>query len=225
MALAAVLNDEGVATVEDVIDPDTVSCLVDEIAALSADMHGTRNLRDQCEAVQKLCYDERVLELARAVIGSNAFVVRTLFFDKNEKTNWKVAWHQDLTIAVKRQREVVGFGPWSIKDGVVHVQPPISVLERMVTVRVHLDDCNTDNGQLRVLPGSRRGGRLIAEEIEAWKSRAAERMCLVKRGGVVVMKPLVLHASSPALEPRHRRVVHLEFAAEKLPAGLQWATQ
>ena len=225
MSLATALEDAGCATIEEVIDAHSVAHIVEEIATLSTRAHGLRHLQGKSETVRALCHDERVLELARSVIGPDAFVVRSLFFDKNETANWKVAWHQDLTIAVKDKVDTAGFGPWSVKDGVVHVQSPIALLERMVTVRVHLDDCAINNGPLRVLPGSHRSGRLSAQEIEAWKGRVTEKVCLVQRGGIVMMKPLILHASSPAAEPRHRRVIHLEFAAEALPNGLKWATQ
>jgi ectoine hydroxylase-related dioxygenase (phytanoyl-CoA dioxygenase family) len=223
MRLDSAVTNNGFAVVQDVIDLESVTRLVESIAALSEVAHGVRNLRERSEAVRRLCEDERVLGLARDGIGPNAFVVRTLFFDKNEKANWKVAWHQDITIAVKERVDVHGFGPWSVKDGVVHVQPPVSVLERMITVRVHLDDCTAANGPLRVLRGSHLSGRLNAEEIERWRRTATEDICVVRRGGAVVMRPLILHASSQASEPKHRRVVHLEFAAEELPGGLEWA--
>src|SRR5262245_7189469 len=83
------------------------------------------------------------------ILGPGAFVVRGLFFDKTPRANWKVSWHQDLTIAVRVRIEAPGFGPWSLKAGVVHVQPPAEILERMATVRLHLDDCSESNGPLR----------------------------------------------------------------------------
>lgn len=72
-------------------------------------------------------------------------------FDKASDANWNLAWHQDVTIAVQRQMDVPGFGPWSVKDGIVHVQPPEEVLNAMVAIRVHLDPCGADNGPLRVI--------------------------------------------------------------------------
>ena len=156
------------------------------------------------------------------VLGSACFPVRAIYFDKTQGANWKVPWHQDLTIAVKERREAPGFGPWSRKDGVDHVQPPMALLERMVAVRWHLDDCGAGNGPLRVLPGSHRQGRLTAAAIQAWSAREESVTCIVERGGLLVMRPLLLHASSPATVPCHRRVVHIEYAAEPLPSGLEW---
>ena len=137
--------------------------------------------------------------------------------------NWKVPWHQDLTIEVRKKLDVSGFGPWSTKAGVVHVQPPASTLENMLAVRIHLDDCDESNGPLRVIPGSHRLGRLTSEQILRIAAQPAVR-CTVPAGGVMLMRPLLVHASSACRDPRHRRVIHLEFAAGALPAGLEWHT-
>ena len=133
-----------------------------------------------------------------------------------------MAWHQDLTIAVHQRRCVAGFTAWSEKEGVVHVQPPVPVLERMLAVRVHLDDCGPDSGPLRVLPGSHREGRLDAAAIDRWKAQVSEVQCLVGQSDLVLMRPLVLHASSAARVVGQRRVLHLEFAAVDLPGNLEW---
>jgi ectoine hydroxylase-related dioxygenase (phytanoyl-CoA dioxygenase family) len=129
-----------------------------------------------------------------------------------------VPWHQDLTIAVQERLEVPGYGPWTVKAGVAHVQPPVAVLERMVAVRLHLDDCGAENGPVRVLRGSHRLGRMAAAPMDAGE----EVVCTVGRGGVVLMRPLLWHASSPAVSVAHRRVIHVEFAAAELAGGLRW---
>ena len=102
------------------------------------------------------------------------------------------------------------------------MQPPESLLERMLAVRLHLDDCGADNGPLRVLPGSHRVGRLSAAGIDHWRSSQQELPCLVERGGILAFRPLLLHASSPATAAAHRRVVHIEFAIDELPEPLRW---
>jgi ectoine hydroxylase-related dioxygenase (phytanoyl-CoA dioxygenase family) len=134
-------------------------------------------------------------------------------------------WHQDLTIAVREKREAEGFGPWSFKDGVAHVQPPVRVLEQMLTLRLHLDDCDENNGPLRVLRGSHQSGKLSSSEIAEWRAQQAEEVCTSPRGGALLMRPLLLHASSQAKTPRHRRVLHLEWANGKLSDGLRWHSQ
>ena len=102
------------------------------------------------------------------------------------------------------------------------MQPPVRVLERMVAVRVHLDDCGAENGPVRVLPGSHRAGQIRASDIEEWRRRVGEVSCIVERGGLLLMRPLLLHASSPAKSPGRRRVIHIEYAATELAGGLEW---
>ncbi len=144
-------------------------------------------------------------------------------FDKTPRSNWKVPWHQDLTIAVSERREVAGFGPWSVKDGLPHVQPPASLLERIVALRLHLDDTPAANGALRVLAGTHKLGRLSAARIDALRRQIPETVCPVAAGGAMLMSPLLLHASSPSHAPLRRRVLHFEYSAADLPAGLAWA--
>ena len=160
--------------------------------------------------------------LVRPVLGPRAFVVRGLLFDKTPEANWPVPWHQDLTIAVKARSDAPKYGPWTRKGGVPHVGPPIDVLEGMLTLRIHLDDCDASRGPLRVLPGTHARGRLDAEETRRWLDRVPPVACPVPRGGVLVMRPLILHSSSPAEVPRHRRVVHLEYAADRLSGNVEW---
>lgn len=158
-----------------------------------------------------------------SLLGHGFLPVRSIFFDKTPETNWLVPWHQDLSIAAKPRIDVPGYGPWSIKDGVPHVQPPIQILETMVTVRLHLDDCNESNGALRVVPGSHLFGRLDAAGIAKVRSNQKEAFCSMQAGDALLMRPLLLHASSEAPAPLHRRVIHLEYSASQLPNGLEWA--
>lgn len=160
---------------------------------------------------------------ARPHFRGEPFAVRILLFDKTPLSNWKVTWHQDVTIAVAHYGEVAGWGPWSRKDGVWHVRAPASVLAEMVTVRLHLDPCGAQNGPVRVIPGSHRLGRLPDGGIEAAVRHAVPIECLSPAGGVLLMRPLILHSSAPAAAPTHRRVLHVEFAADPLPDGFEWA--
>lgn len=148
--------------------------------------------------------------------------MRAIYFDKSPDANWLVAWHQDLTIAVRERVEAAGFGPWSMKGGVPHVQPPMEMLERMITVRLHLDDADAGNGALRVLPGSHRFGRLSTEKIQELRATEPEALCVANAGDVLLMRPLILHASGRSNSPKHRRILHIEYAGFDLPPGLQW---
>ena len=185
-------------------------------------VYAIRNLLDLVRSVRILATVEPLIGLARAIIGPQARPVRGLLFDKNPDARWLVPWHQDLTICLKERRDVAGFGPWSTKAGVVHVQPPLEILENMVTIRVHLDAATAANGALRVLPGTHRLGRLNADQIERCRRDRDQVTCCLPRGGVLLMKPLLLHASSAPELPGHRRVVHIEYASSDLPSGLEW---
>jgi len=217
---------DGFAVVPDVLSPE--SC--DELLAAFAFVQNAaenraasmRNVLQRAPLVRVLCESPLVLSLMETFLGIGCFPVRAILFDKTADTNWKVVWHQDLTIAVQERREVEGFGPWSVKDGVTHVQPPERVLEQMLTLRLHLDDCDDHNGPLRVLRGSHKSGKLSSSAIAEWRTRQAEEVCTSPRGGALLMRPLLLHASSQAKKPRHRRVLHIEWANEKLPGGLRW---
>lgn len=224
------LGAHGFALVPDVVDDDGVRRLL--VALADADggegvrrresVYAIRNLLEAVPAVATLARSPEVRALVEPVLGPEAFAVRGILFDKTPDANWKVAWHQDLTIAVRERREVEGFGPWSEKAGVVHVQPPAAVLERMVTVRLHLDPCGPENGPVQVIPGSHREGRLAADDVQQQRAARDAVPACVGAGGVLLMRPLLLHASSPSTAPAHRRVIHLDFAADALPGGVEW---
>jgi len=182
---------------------------------------GVRNLLQTSPLVRDTARCSEVQALLRRTLGVEAFPVRAIFFDKTPAANWTVVWHQDLHIAVAQRTGAPGFGPWSVKAGVPHVQPPVALLQRMVTVRLHLDDCGADNGALRVMPGSHAAGVLTDAALAEWQQRQPV-VCEVPRGGALLMRPLLLHASSSAVNPRHRRVLHLEYAIDELPNGLKW---
>ena len=182
------------------------------------------NLLGVSPEVRELADSEAVRALVEPVLGERFFPVRGILFDKIPDANWKVPWHQDVTIAVQERVEADGFGPWSMKADVLHVQPPAEVLEQMVSVRLHLDNCGEENGALRVLPGSHLHGRIPEEDIPAMRE-TPEVVCAVGVGGALLMRPLLLHASSPSRVPGHRRVVHLDFASVQLPNGMRWFSE
>ena len=184
-------------------------------------VYGVRNLLEICPDVQRLARQPRVRQFVLPILGNRAFAVRAIFFDKVPDANWSLFWHQDNVVSVAQRRDAPGFTGWSYKAGVWQVQPPAHVLARMVAVRVHLDDSGPDNGPLRALPGSHRFGWLD-DQLDEWKQRVPEVVCAVGCGGVVAMCPLTLHASSPSQAASHRRVIHIEYACDNLPEGLEW---
>jgi ectoine hydroxylase-related dioxygenase (phytanoyl-CoA dioxygenase family) len=219
--LAEQIESAGFAVVPSILDEVTLGILEQTLPPSLGARGGVRNLLE-IPAIRSLAASPVLRALLDPTLGPHAVPVRAILFDKTPDANWKVTWHQDLTIAVKERVEVDCYGPWSEKDGIVHVQPPRDVLESMLAVRIHLDESTAGNGPLRVLPGSHRAGKLRDAEIPRWRERAMEQVCLVPRGGALLMRPLLIHASSPALKPGHRRVIHIEYANCGLAAGLEW---
>ncbi|MDC7677312.1 phytanoyl-CoA dioxygenase family protein [Asticcacaulis machinosus] len=164
----------------------------------------------------------KLLQITRRLIGSAVRPVRAVIFDKTPDTNWSVGWHQDRTISVRDRVEVEGFGPWSVKDGLLHVEPPVAILEGMVTVRLHLDDCAADNAPLKVALGSHRLGRVAADKVADIASDLPLYHCQAQAGDVWAYSTLILHASERALSPKRRRVLQIDYAATDLPGGLKW---
>jgi hypothetical protein len=161
-------------------------------------------------------------QAAAALIGPDAIPVRALLFDKSSARNWAVGWHQDRVIAVKQRREVPGFGPWSVKEGIAHVAPPVEVLGGMVTVRLHLDPVGADNAPLLYAPGSHRLGIVPVEDVASAVARCGIESSLAQAGDAWAYSTLILHASEPASVPQRRRVLHVDYAACSLPGGLEW---
>jgi ectoine hydroxylase-related dioxygenase (phytanoyl-CoA dioxygenase family) len=223
--VAAAIEQDGFVTTGPVVPQLTVDRLVGELAGSTdpeVSRGGVRNLFETSAVVRELATSAAVRQVAEAVLGPHCFAVRGILFDTTTAASSKVMWHQDLTIAVRARVITAGFGPWTQKAGVTHVQPPIEVLERMLSVRVHLDDCGPDNGPVRVLPRSHRVGLLSPTAIEAWRAGSESIACVADRGAILAFRPLILHASAQATVAGHRRVVQLDFAAEELPDSLAW---
>ncbi|QDU90839.1 Phytanoyl-CoA dioxygenase (PhyH) [Pirellulimonas nuda] len=199
----------------------TVQTLRDAVAHVGQEGSAKRGLL-AIPAVWQLASSGPVAQWARAVLGEHARPVRGILFDKTADANWLVAWHQDLVFPVASRIETPGFGPWSVKDGVPHTGLPRVVLEDMLSVRLHLDDCGTASGALEVAPGSHRRGKLGRDEIEALLAERSADTCPARAGDVLLMRPLTLHRSSKASAPSRRRVVHLEYAGSGLPGPLRW---
>lgn len=220
---------DGFAIVNGVFSTEEIERLRECIAAIPdgaevrrrGSVYGIRNLLENSAAVRLLAAHPSMRRMVEPVLGEPAFAVRAVYFDKGGDANWSLDWHQDKIIAVERRIAAPGFLGWSQKAGVWHVQAPREVLADMAAVRVHLDDCRAENGPLRVLAGSHQGV-WNDEEINRWRGRTPETTCLVDCGGVLVMRPLLLHASSRSTSAGRRRVVHIEYARSELPCGLAW---
>ncbi len=225
------LERDGFQVLPKVLDEVEIEELRERIECVS-DAPGVRRKRDVLFAVRNLLSATpslrsfvngiKMRNIIESALAPDAFLVRAILFDKVPDANWTVPWHQDTAIPVQKRMNAEGFGPWSEKAGVLHVRPPSHVLDHMLTIRVHLDACTSDNGALQVIPGSHRLGRRDESEVSTIVGAGEAHICEVATGDVLLMKPLLLHASRPAKLPQRRRVIHLEFAYELLPSGLEW---
>lgn len=160
--------------------------------------------------------------LAAAHLGAAPRPVRAVLFDKTPGTNWALGWHQDRTVAVLERHDLPGWGPWSVKAEIQHVEPPFAVIERMATLRIHLDPVPADNAPLLIAPGSHRLGRVPERNIEAAVQRCGMMACLAERGDVWVYATPIIHASAASTGHAHRRVLQIDYAAQALPPPLEW---
>jgi hypothetical protein len=183
---------------------------------LGVRLHGIGTL------AQILAADGALGAIAAAMLGGGVRPVRAVLFDKTPQANWPLGWHQDRTIAVRRRIDVAGFGPWSVKAGLPHVEPPFAAIAGMATLRLHLDPVGPDNTPLLIAPGSHRCSRVPAAEITAVVQRQGSVACLAEVGDVWLYATPILHASNAAAVPCRRRVLQVDYTTSALPGGLEW---
>ena len=170
-------------------------------------------------AVAAVARDPRLHKLAQAVLGASAIPYRATLFAKSPDSNWLVVWHQDTALPLQQREDRPGWGPWSIKEGVVYAHAPEQALSQVVALRLHLDDSNEENGPLRVLPETHNQGVLTDDAMHELAGKTRPIECTVPRGGVLIMRPLLVHASSKSQARKPRRVLHIEYAAAPTLAG------
>lgn len=213
------LNHCGAAILKNVVSAESALSLIPQLPSLDS-AAGTRTLLS-LSIGQSI--SAQLLPIAQTILGMNALAVRGILFDKSAATNWNLGFHQDTKIAVKVRHEVNGFSHWSIKEGIPHCRPPVEVLENMVAIRLHLDNNDETNGPLLISPSTHKLGLISASDTNQLVENHGIQMCLANAGDCVLMRPLTLHASFKSTSERHRRVIHIEFAAGTLPLPLQWA--
>lgn len=224
------LQQQGFTVVEEVFTAAEVDTLINAIQQADTsndtfrktkDLFAIRQFLKEVPEVVPAVFNDKLKDLIGSLFGNNYQPVKSIYFDKPGESNWFVAYHQDLTISVKEKADVAGFGPWTVKQQQYAVQPPLEILERNFTIRIHLDNTDEHNGALRVVPGSHKKGIYRPETID-W-SQETEVTCNVPKGGIMMMRPLLLHASSRTTNHNKRRVIHIEFSNQTLPAPLQWS--
>jgi ectoine hydroxylase-related dioxygenase (phytanoyl-CoA dioxygenase family) len=222
MNRAEQVERDGYAIVPAVVDELVVRDLLEQLGGsdLPRSRAGVRHMMKDPRVAQ-IAAREEMIGIAREIVGAKAWPFRATLFDKSPSSNWLVAWHQDTALPLRERRELPRWGPWSVKEGMNYAHAPREALERVVALRLHLDDSNENNGPLRVLPGTHQGGVLTDEEVLHLAEKISGVECLVAQGGVVIMRPLVIHASSKATSERPRRVLHIEYAStEEIAEGL-----
>jgi ectoine hydroxylase-related dioxygenase (phytanoyl-CoA dioxygenase family) len=213
IAVDAIARD-GFAVVPDVLPSLDVDHIIREISA-AAPHRSRAGIRHalSLKAVAELARKPNVIELASDVLGPTAFPFRATLFDKSPKSNWLVVWHQDTALPLREKSEVSGWGPWSVKDHVLYAHAPATALSQVLALRIHLDDSTTHNGPLRVLPGTHSLGVLNDDYMHELSGSINPVECLVPRGGILAMRPLLIHSSSKSQVEGDRRVLHIEYAA------------
>jgi len=213
----------GCALIDGAVTGDALLAVQQALEPLLASGPGVR-LAEPPAAVMALAQTGGALHrLAASTTREPLRPARVLLFDKREGANWAVGWHQDRTIAVAARQNLADYTCWTTRHGVVHVEPPFELLARMRTVRLHLDDCDADNGPLDVIPGSHALGRLCVEAVNELTDRAAATRFTARSGDALVLALPIVHRSKAAKTLKRRRVLHIDFGPEKLPGSLDWA--
>lgn len=227
--LSAQFADYGFAVLSALYSPAAVAsllCVIENAPVSSSnfrrsqEVFAIRDLLGEVPSLWPLLDTDGLRQLLAGLFPEGCHLAKAIYFDKPAGSNWLVAWHQDLMINVDRRVDAPGFGPWTSKVEGISVQPPVAILENIVTIRIHLDDCDATNGALKLVPGSHRRGVVPAAAVAPLTPNPTT--CVVRAGGAMLMKPLLLHASNRSTGARPRRVIHLEFASAALPAGLTW---
>lgn len=224
------LTQQGFTTVENIYTIDELNAIekLINMADTSKDtfrksetLFAIRQFLKEIPEANTVVFNDNLKKLIKEIMGERYFVVKSIYFDKPQSSNWYVSYHQDLTISVDKKMAIEGYGPWTVKQNQFAVQPPIEILENITTIRIHLDDTDENNGALRVVPESHSKNIYRPETIN-WE-KETEAICVVPKGGAMLMKPLLLHSSSRTTNNKARRVIHIEFSDRELPDGLNWS--
>lgn len=224
------LDNDGFAIIDSVFSTDEIN----KIAAIidtadnsgdtfrkSSDLFAIRQFLKEIPETKATIFNDRLKELIRGLFGNDYFPVKSIYFDKPGNSNWFVAYHQDLTISVDKKTAIEGFGPWTVKQNQFAVQPPLDILKNIYTIRIHLDETNEENGALKIVPKSHLKNIYRPETIN-WTVEE-EVSCNVPQGGIMIMKPLLLHSSGRTTNSNNRRVIHIEFSDMELPEEIEWS--
>lgn len=224
------ISREGFTVIENVFTNSAVESIIETINhenfskqtfRKTNDLFAIRQFLKEVPETIPLIFTDTLNSIIKELFGEKYFVVKSIYFDKPAGSNWFVSYHQDLTISVDKKIKIEGFDYWSEKQNQFAVQPPLHFLEQGFTARIHLDNTDENNGALRVIPGFHLKGIYRSKAID-WNVEK-EVTCNVPKGGIMIMRPLLLHASSRTTNDQKRRVIHIEFNNQLLPDPLQWS--
>lgn len=227
------INSEGFAIINKVyneIEIDKLISLIEDVPQSnfdsatfrkSQDLFAIRQFHKEIPKTLNSIFNENLKNIIESSFGSGYFITKSIYFDKPEKSNWFVSYHQDLTISVNKKIEAENFENWTVKQNQFAVQPSKEILEDNFTIRIHLDKTTKNNGALKVINNSHSKGILRVENMNL--ENEIETVCEVEKGGIMIMKPLLFHASNKTTDNKRRRVIHIEFSKQQLPAGLEWS--
>ncbi|WP_394776076.1 phytanoyl-CoA dioxygenase family protein [Flavobacterium sp.] len=231
MNAANQINSEGFAIIDNVYSEDEIKKLISLIENItenktenstfrkSQDLFAIRQFHKEIPETLPYIFNEKLNDIIVSTFGKGYFITKSIYFDKPEKSNWFVAYHQDLTISVDKKTEIENFENWTTKQNQFAVQPPIEILKNNFTIRIHIDKTTKDNGALKVIKDSHSKGIFRVENLETEN----ETICEVEKGGIMIMKPILFHASNKTTNNERRRVIHIEFGNQQLPEGLEWS--
>jgi ectoine hydroxylase-related dioxygenase (phytanoyl-CoA dioxygenase family) len=225
MNTLTIIEEQGFGVLPEVVLSRETRRLIDDLdqSPLRRRKAGVRHALAH-PSVAALAREPRLLNIAQEVLGTEALPFRATLFDKSPQANWLVVWHQDTALPLRERHDAPSWGPWSVKDGVVYAHAPAGVLSQVLALRIHLDDSTADNGPLRVLPGTHTEGVLSDDAIREFVAQIEPTDCLIPQGGVLAMRPLLIHASSKSQSEGLRRVLHIEYSASMtVGAGLELA--
>ena len=217
------LNEQGYAIVPAIFSSAELEAISKFIQHVHGDSltFGERNFLNRTPGLQELLMNSPMKKLLSEV-APDYFIIKCIYFDKPPGANWFVSFHRDQTIFVKEKKETFGFKNWTNKENEFGVQPPAEYLGNIVTIRIHLDDADETNGALKVIPYTHSEASIRPTILSSF-SDSDSVLCPVKAGGVMLMKPLLVHASSKSTVEKSRRVIHLELCSLELPEGMEWA--
>ena len=183
------------------------------------DLFAIRQFHKEIPKILPYIFNQNLKDIIASTFGEDYFITKSIYFDKPEKSNWFVAYHQDLTISVDKKIEIENFSNWTIKQNQFAVQPPLEIMENNFTIRIHLDHTTKENGALKVINNSHSKGIFRVENLKTKN----ETICEVDKGGIMIMRPLLFHASNKTTNNERRRVIHIEFSNQQLPNELEWS--